>query len=302
MNKIIILIPYFGKWPEWIELYFNSIERNSTIDFHFFTNCDSSISSSTNVFFHQMTFEEYKENAQNYLNVAINIPNPYKICDLRPFFGIIHQEIIKNYDFFGWTDVDVLFGDIRSFYSDNILNQYEVLSTHKTRLSGHLALLRNNEKHRTIGYKIYNWKQALQNPNFVGIDEHGITNALQMTLFDKIAEKFKFSKDNLILNLIRKTKTTKHYFVEQYTTPFTPIPWLDGSVNSAQPEEWYYEKGVITNKRDKGRKFMYIHFMNFKSSTWRTDGSIAPWQSVFKYEVNDMNKKIKIDLKGITTL
>jgi hypothetical protein len=302
MHKIALLIPYFGKWPEWIELYFNSIERNSTIDFHFFTNCDSSISSSKNVFFHQMTFEEYKENAQNYLNVAINIPNPYKICDLRPFFGIIHQETIKNYDFFGWTDVDVLFGDIRSFYSDNILNQYEVLSTHKTRLSGHLALLRNNEKHRTIGYKIYNWKQTLQNPNFVGIDEHGITNALQMTLFDKIAEKFKFSKDNLILNLIRKTKTTKHYFVEQYTTPFTPIPWLDGSVNSAQPEEWYYEKGVITNKRDKGRKFIYIHFMNFKSSTWRADGTQAPWQSVFKYEVNDMNKKIKIDLKGITTL
>lgn len=303
MNKIIILIPYFGKWPIWMQLYLDSIKRNTSIDFLFITDCDISyLNEIKNVKFIKTTFDDYINRYKLVLGMSINIPNPYKICDLRPFFGIIHQEIIKNYDFFGWTDVDVLFGDIRSFYSDNILNQYEVLSTHKTRLSGHLALLRNNEKHRTIGYKIYNWKQALQNPNFVGIDEHGITNALQMTLFDKIAEKFKFSKDNLILNFIRKTKTTKHYFVEQYTTPFTPIPWLDGSVNSAQPEEWYYEKGDVTNKRDKGRKFMYIHFMNFKSRTWRTDGSIAPWQSAFKYEVDDMNKKIKIDLKGITTL
>ena len=41
MKSIGILIPYFGKWPEWIELFFDSVERNKTIDFHFLTDCDT---------------------------------------------------------------------------------------------------------------------------------------------------------------------------------------------------------------------------------------------------------------------
>src|SRR5690554_1582292 len=121
MHKIAFIIPYFGKWPEWMELYIDSIERNPTIDFHFITDCDRSISTADNIYFHETTFEEYVNNAQKILDVPINIPNPYKICDLRPFFGIIHADIIKDYDFFGWTDVDLLFGDIRSFYTDEVL-------------------------------------------------------------------------------------------------------------------------------------------------------------------------------------
>jgi uncharacterized protein YfaT (DUF1175 family) len=232
----------------------------------------------------------------------LNVPNPYKICDLRPFFGIIHEENIKGYDFFGWTDVDILFGDIRRFYTDDIIEKHEVLSSHHVRLAGHFALLRNSKKYKQIGYKIYKWKNALQNPEFVGIDEHGMTNALTMTIFDKIAEKFGFSKNNVVLNWFRKLKTRKFYFVEQYTTPFTLIPWIDGTVNSYQPNEWFYNQGSITNSRDGDRKFMYLHFMNFKSSKWRHDGTNAPWdvkENTYLISSEDFKKRITISTKGI---
>lgn len=39
MNKIAILIPYFGKWLEWINLYFYSCSWNNDIDWYFFTDC-----------------------------------------------------------------------------------------------------------------------------------------------------------------------------------------------------------------------------------------------------------------------
>jgi hypothetical protein len=303
MSKIALLIPYFGKWPEWIDLFFDSVERNSTIDFHFFTDCDTRVSNSSNVYFHTMAFADYVKNASEKIGIQINVPNPYKICDLRPFFGIIHEEEIKGYDFFGWTDVDILFGDIRRFYTNDILEKHEVLSSHHVRLAGHFALLKNSEKYRQIGYNIYNWKNALQNPEFVGIDEHGMTNALTMTIFDKIAEKFGFSKNNVVLNWFRKLKTRKFYFVEQYTTPFTLIPWIDGTVNSDQPNEWFYNQGTITNLRDGNRKFMYLHLMNFKSSKWRHDGTKAPWEgNETIYNVREMKRSLTIDLNGIRNI
>ncbi|MEY3499836.1 MAG: hypothetical protein RL308_1505 [Bacteroidota bacterium] len=301
MKKIGLLIPYFGKWPEWIDLFIDSVERNSTIDFHFLTDCDTSVSNGPNIHFHSMTFADYVKNAEEKIGIPINVPNPYKICDLRPMFGLIHYELIKNYDLFGWTDVDLLFGDIRSFYTNELLKNYEVFSTHSTRISGHLALIKNTEENRNKYLSIYKWQEALQNPRFVGIDEHGLTNAFTMTLFDKVNEKFKLNINNPITRYFKNKKLRKLYMKEQYTTPFLSLKWLDGSLNSAQPTTWFYHQGKVTNDRDQ-KSFIYIHFMNFKSSQWRHDGTKAPWEgenSIYHLSKTSLNSIVRIDLNGI---
>lgn len=283
-----------------MELYLDSLRRNPTIDFLFITDCDDTILKDIpNISYQKIAFEDYILKYKKILGSSIQINNPYKICDLRPFFALAHKQDIEGYDFFGWADTDLLFGDLRSFYTSNLLERYNVLSTHSSRLSGHCALLRNTSKHQSIGFKIYRWKEALENPQFVGIDEHGITNALQMTIWDKIAEKFKFSKDNPFCNFMRKWKISKHYFVEQYTTPFTPIPWLDGSLHDNQPSNWYYDRGEITNDTDLDRKFIYLHLMNFKSRTWRLNQTEAPWENNDHiYEDIDVLKRVNISRHG----
>jgi len=301
-NSIIIFIPYFGKWPEWIELFFHSLELNSSVDFHFFTDCDNSVFSSPNLFFHDMSFESYVAKAEEKIGVSINILNAYKICDLRPMFGIIHSEIIENYDFYGWCDIDLLFGDIRSFYSCELLHKYEVFSTHSDRISGHFALFKNTNANKKKYLNIYDWKAVLKDPKFVGIDEIGITKAYTMTIFDKINEKFNFSFNNFITRHFKNKRLKKLYLVEQFTTPFTPIKWIDDSINSDQPSVWYYQQGNVTNNRDLDRNFIYIHFMNFKSSQWRHDGTKAPWekkQKVYFVSNDQLNEKIEISPNGV---
>jgi hypothetical protein len=275
--SIALFIPYFGKWPDWIALYFESVRRNPGIDFHFFTDCDTSVADLPNVFFHKTDLEAYSRDASEKLGVRFAPSNAYKLCDLRPFFAIVHADIAARYDFFGWTDVDLLFGDIRAFYNSEILERYSVLSTHAVRVSGHLALLKNTPENRNIGYKIYNWKEHLEHPHFVGIDEHGITNALTMTFFDKANEKLGTTIKNGITKWASRIKRRDLYLKEQYTTPFLTIPWLDGSVNSAQPDTWFWKDGRVTNSRDGDRSFIYIHFMNFKSDAYRADKTPAPW-------------------------
>jgi hypothetical protein len=302
-NKIALLVPYFGKFPEWSPLFFETVRRNDSIDFKFYTDCDSSsYDHISNLSFQKMSFEDYISLARNTANIDFTPANAYKICDLRPLFPLIHYEDIKDYDFYGWTDMDILFGDIRNFYTEELLHCFDVLSTHSVRVSGHFALFRNTKANRNLYKKIYKWKEALQNPNFIGIDEHGITNALTMTFIDRLNEKMNWSIDNFFTRWLKKRKTRKLYMVEQYSTPFTVIPWLDGTVNSEQPDVWYYKDGVVTNSRDGERKFMYLHFMNFKSSHWRHDGSRAPWESlstVCTAKVADILEGITINERGI---
>lgn len=304
--KIAILLPYFGKWPEWILLFFETLKKNNTIDFIFFTDCDTSVVNAPNIIFYTYTFQEYIDRVKDVTGINFNPANPYKLCDIRPLYGIIHQKEIANYDFFGWTDVDILFGDIRSFYTDDILDKYDVLSTHQIRISGHLTLLKNTQKNLYIYKKIYKWKEAVEKPNFVGIDEHGITNAFSLTILEKIEEKFNVKLPSLLINIFKKIKTKRIYFKEQYTTPFTSIPWLDGTINSNQPNVWYYKNGAIYNDRDIGVNFIYLHFMNFKSSTYRHDNTKAPWEgkeTICFASVNDMIKRgLIINNNGINPI
>ena len=42
------------------------------------------------------------------------LPKPYKLCDLKPFFGRLFPEAVDGYDWWGYTDTDMLLGNLRS--------------------------------------------------------------------------------------------------------------------------------------------------------------------------------------------
>jgi hypothetical protein len=299
--SIVILIPYFGKWPEWIDLFFETARRNARIDFLIVTDCDAERFAAPNIHVRSTSFDEYVQRARSWLNIPFDPPDAYKLCDLRPIFGGLHEEEFSGYDFYGWCDTDLLLADIRRVYTDEILGRYDVLSTHADRISGHFALFRNTRRNRTMYRRIYQWQRNLMKPEFIGLDEHGITNAYLLTVFDKANEKFGWSLDNPVTRLCGRWRRRRMYLVEQYTTPFVPRPWLDRSIDSEQPDEWFYRAGHITNSRDD-REFMYLHLMNFRSSRWRHDGTKAPWEdasAICRASPADMETGIVIDKSGI---
>jgi hypothetical protein len=54
---IITIIDYFGKWPEWFQLFLESCKRNPTIDWLFHTDCNYEQFEIPNVSFKTLTKE-----------------------------------------------------------------------------------------------------------------------------------------------------------------------------------------------------------------------------------------------------
>jgi len=305
MPSIAVLIPWFGTWPEWAPLFFETVRRNATVDFLVFTDADVEGLEAPNVHVTRLSMADYVALANRRLGLSFAPANAYKLCDLRPLFGAIHEAEFAAYDFYGWCDTDLLFGDVRSFYTDELLARSDVLSTHAHRISGHFALFRNTRRNRDMYRRIYRWEEALADPDFVGIDEHGITNAYLMTVVDRANEKFGWSLSNPLTRALRRRRRRRLHLVEGYTTPFVPRPWLDGTLDSAQPDVWYWRDGRVTNARDGDRAFLYLHFMNFKSSRWRHDGTRAPWEGmerVCRATPADMARGLVVDASGIRPL
>jgi hypothetical protein len=59
--------------------------------------------------------------------------NPYygKWPEWFPAFGDVFSAEVKNYDFWGHCDMDVIFGKVRSFMTADLLNKYDIITTRK---------------------------------------------------------------------------------------------------------------------------------------------------------------------------
>lgn len=303
--SVALVIPWFGRWEPWSPLFFETVRQNPGLDVLLYTDADTSGITAPNVHVHAMTLSEYVDLVNDRLHLDFSPPDAYKLCDLRPLFGTLHEPELRSYDFYGWCDIDLILGDVRSFYTDAVLSRYDVLSTHRDRISGHFALFRNTQRNRSMYRRIYRWRGALANPRFVGIDEHGLTNAYRMTVLDKANEKFGWNLGGPLGRLLTAWRSRHMLLEERYTTPFVPFAWLDGTRDSHQPSEWIYEGGVVRNRRDGDRRFIYLHLMNFKSSRWRHDGTPAPWEGrddVCRATPADMSNGIVINETGIHPL
>ncbi|NQY25714.1 MAG: hypothetical protein HRT92_00890 [Piscirickettsiaceae bacterium] len=256
--SIIKIIPYFGQWPEWIDLYIESCKANSDIDWLFFTDCGEPANRAKNVRYIHTSFTDYKKMVSEKLNINFNPSSPYKLCDLKPAYGFIHQQDIVGYDFYAFGDNDIIYGNIRHFITDKILDNYDVISTHDKRISGHFAFFKNNDKQRNAFRQIPNWQKYLEDNNHFGLDE---------SKFSKVFIKHK--KHPLLLRklwALFNPYQRKVLFKEQFSTILSPHPWWSGSMT--HPQNWFWIKGKLTNDLDGNREFMYLHFMNWKSNKW----------------------------------
>lgn len=266
-KKIIFLMPYFGTWPEWFLFYLESCRWNPTIDWLFFTDCDIPKNPPTNTKFIQMSFLDYQQLVSERLSIDFSPSGAYKICDIRPAFGVVHAEHIAGYDYFGFSDLDIIYGDLRAFYTDNVLT-YNTLSTHQRRVSGHLFLIKNDEKWINAFRKMSDWQGLMSNPQFQGADEVSFAKVLRGSIripssVTKVWGWFDSYKQN-------------HLFQERYSTILSEYTWIDGSYN--YPTQWLWSRGKLTT--ETGKEMMYLHFMNWKSSRYLREryGQQSAWE------------------------
>jgi len=256
--SIILLIPYFGQWPPWFEFFLHTCRFNPSIQWLFFTDCQKPINSPSNVNFNIISFSAYKQKVSKKLGIDFNPDSPYKLCDLKPALGFIHEQELKGFDFWGFSDIDLVYGDLRKYFTSERLAKYELLSTHERRVSGHFCLLLNSEKMRDAFKLMKNWKVRLSENTHHALDEGA---------FSRIFIKHKnFPEPMFNFFSMFNSWRRKSEFVEAFSTPNAGVAWIDGSDNF--PTEWNWNNGVLTNNIDKNKEFPYFHFFGWKMDAW----------------------------------
>lgn len=256
MKTICYIVLYFGKLPTNFQLWLLSCKMNSTINWVIYTDDKRTFDYPSNVKVKYCSFTEMQTRIQSFYDFKVDLSRPWRLALMKSAYGEIFYDDIKEYDFWGYCDIDLMWGNIRKFYTDEVLSKYFRIG-----FQGHSTLFPNTPKaitlYRTIIPDHLNYIDVFSGKTDFSWDESGmnmICHWLKLPEFVDVcfAHLDKFSKGFFL---------KKRPYCENTYNNYQIFTWKNGTLIRN-----YLDGNLI-----KSEEFMYIHFwcrpMKYKVSS-----------------------------------
>jgi hypothetical protein len=178
--KIAFCIPFYGSWPRWFKMFCDSCAKNEKIEFLLFSDIKAppfDIPANVKVF--RLTLSDLCKKIATVLGCQYILYSGHKLCDFKAFYGLIFQEYLYGFDYWGYCDMDLVFGNIQDCLQLEKLENYDVFTAHNAYTAGHFTLLKNIERVNSLCLRINNYKDRAKIPVTTFMDEMGFYEVLE---------------------------------------------------------------------------------------------------------------------------
>jgi hypothetical protein len=170
---VCLVACYFGPLPGWIEHYLLSCAHNPSIDFLIITDQQTFPAAPPNVRVLGLSLADFNRLATIKTGVQISLSHPRKFCDFKPLYGHLFEDYLKGWDYWGYTDLDVVYGNIRRVLSAAKLEDYDVFTARREFLVGHFSMFRNDDRMRMLYRESGDVLRTITSPHVLSFDECG---------------------------------------------------------------------------------------------------------------------------------
>lgn len=199
--RIYLILPYFGKLPNYFQLYLDSLSINKDV---LSVLLVSDISTEgyqlpENLIIEKMSLESVKERASAFLKREYDvtmvpadlIKAPYKLCDYRPIYPLLFEDILEKNnvrakDYVGHGDCDLIYGKLSRII--DFSKNYHVIGSW-----GHFCVYKYkliDVFHRYMA----DLAGSLIHENYIGIDEWLNTTGSLQVVIDSLVKKNRISQ------------------------------------------------------------------------------------------------------------
>jgi len=163
--------------PPWYTKYFLlTCGHNPDVDFYLICDKPNRFELPINVKIVYKTLSEISAIAEKKLALKVNLKYPYKLCDFKPAYGLIFEDLIDGYGFWGYGDLDVIFGNIRAFITDDLLENHDIISVRHDFLTGYFQLFKNSEFTKNLFKHSKDYKKVFTSDRHYCFDETNFTH------------------------------------------------------------------------------------------------------------------------------
>lgn len=224
-KNIRLIAPSFGRLPEWFKLFLLTCGANPEFEWLIITDDPTTFKVPPNVIMRRDDFHDFKERVARVL--AFDPEDftwwPYKLSDLKPFLACTFRDDIVGYNYWGFSDIDLLYGSLSGLVDSKILDRHDIVSFHSDRISWCCCIISNTENINSSCMKIYKWHEHVACVKHIGIDE-GDYSAVHFFGHRKFGWRKWQKYKNIYRTLgLHKLFDQHLYAKEMFTTPLTRI-------------------------------------------------------------------------------
>jgi hypothetical protein len=250
-KKIALIIPYFGALPTYFSYFAESISHSLDIDVLLFTDARIEHAVPGNIKVYPYTLSEFNGLACRVLSTQVSVSSPYKLCDFKPMYGILFQEYIRDYEFWAFGDIDLVYGDLMHFLAP-LMRENDIVSCRKGWVSGSLCVLRNCAEVNSAYVCSASWQKSLASQDYQQFDEMG---------GHFFAEVLKGAD---LRQLSGKTDSFTHVVTRLAQEGSLRCAFEDlACEHLGWGETVVYDSGKLTRYKD-GSEVMYVHYVAMK--------------------------------------
>lgn len=271
-QRIYKLLPYYGSVPNYFQLYLDSLSANKDVLTVFFIS-DIDLSSyklPENFIQIKLGIEQIRNRLSSLLNKTYNkyvhpselLQNNYKFVDIKILYpllfeDVLHEYNVRDFDYVGWGDCDLIYGKISDFI--DFKENYGIIGG----WHGHFCAILNNKSFKNNFVNIPNYFDIITDNSRTYIaDEIAYREPLKKYLNDNNVNMYFINKDfcdivpPCFFHLSRPNYT-------EYTVNFYDLYNPTKNINHL-----YYKKedGTLTVYYENGesRKTIYGHLQKRK--------------------------------------
>lgn len=151
---ITLFIPYFGSFPNYFQLYLDSLRINDGIlTVILITDIDTGpYSIPPNLRVVPMSLDDLRIRIHTFLKKTFGkapppetlVPTPYKLVDFKVTYPLLFEDLCNpdTDNYVGWGDIDVIYGDLHNF----VVGQYDIIGG----WHGHFTAIRATMAFKTL--------------------------------------------------------------------------------------------------------------------------------------------------------
>jgi hypothetical protein len=243
-----------GPLPNYFGYFTATCKANPSVSFIVINDHISKSYTDENIKFIKMDLAELNAYSSKQLNKTIQLASAWKINELKPLFGHLFADEFKNYDHWGWCDLDIIWGNLRHFLTEEVLSDYDVITTREHWSTGHFTLFKNHELCNGLYQRNREIIELLNDPTYYAFEECCHRWNGELFSFEALREKkLPVSMYDIIRNAESNHELKAHFkhIIREYP----------------QAINYRYANGVLVDLGD-GQEFMYYHLIVVKK-IWR---------------------------------
>lgn len=185
MLKKTFVLTQFGSPHAWTQQFIDHVQHLGQYGWHWLIFTPNDLVSKGNVHIVNMTLETFNKlvlencgiDPQNKL-----LPNglPEKpMSDYYVAIGQIFRDYLKDSDFWGITNWDIVYGRIDRYMPDSVLEVSDVFSDDIGAINGIFSLFRNRHDINNLFREIPDWDKKFCSEQLFGTDEYDMTEVMK---------------------------------------------------------------------------------------------------------------------------